>query len=104
MTIGTVNQQGVFIGSKTSTANRYLDVHRKCDTNTTSGYAGSTARLLTLNSEGGCAGIEYREGSTMLNDFRVYNGYMKTGGKRIFISTSTPPTTHLSTGDVWFDV
>lgn len=101
-TLMTVSNGGIDIGSKTSDAYKYIDMHRKCASNTTSGYTHSTARLGVVNSHGGCAALEYKSNSETGNYLRVYEKGIGFDGKNLFISSSTPSAR--ATGDVWIQI
>ncbi len=101
--IANMTPTSLTIASKSNATYMCLDVHRKCDTNTASSYAGSTARIGIVNSLGGCSALEYREGTETLSYFRVYKDCVMFNGKRMTISANAPSGTK-TTGDLWFDI
>ena len=101
-TIASIDAGGINLNQRSSDKYKYLDIHRICSSNTTSGYTHSTARIGCVNSNGGCVGIEYRENDTTLYHFQVHKDSVYLNGYRLFIQTGTP--TAYKAGDVWIDI
>lgn len=101
-TIASIDAGGINLNQRSSDKYKYLDIHRICSSNTTSGYTHSTARIGCVNSNGGCVGIEYRENDTTLYHFQVHKDSIYLNGYRLFLQTGTP--TAYKAGDVWIDI
>lgn len=101
-TIASIDAGGINLNQRSSDKYKYLDIHRICSSNTTSGYTHSTARIGCVNSNGGCVGIEYRENDKTLYYFQVHKDSIYLNGYRLFLQTGTP--TAYKAGDVWIDI
>lgn len=87
-----------------------IDVMRKCDSNTLSGYTHSTARFGCTNSWGGAATIEYRENDSTKNQIEIHDNFIRMNGYPVFIQSGTPSittgssTVTMPTGSIWIQI